>query len=236
MGVSIYDDSSSTRREILRLMRISGGRTAQQLAAQLGITSMGVRRHLMTLERDGLVRVQTQRQPAGRPTFVYNLTEEGNDTFPRNYHVLASQILDAARARSGGAKVEDLFAGRTDQLVAQYEPRMRGKELAGRVQELAKIQDENGYMTVWEQVDGGYLLREQNCAIYRVACRFQEACNYEIELFHRLLDAEITRVEHQVKGDLACTYLVREKRRGARGRRRRSMKTEGSNSTHGQRL
>jgi predicted ArsR family transcriptional regulator len=215
-------------------MRINGGRTAQQLSGELGITSMGVRRHLMTLERDGLVHVQAQHQPAGRPTFVYHLTEEGNDTFPRNYHILATQILDAARARAGGAHVEDLFSGRMDQLAALYEPRMRGKDLAGRVAELARIQDETGYMAVWEKTDGGYLLKEQNCAIYRVACHFQEACHFEIELFRRLLDADITRVEHQVKGDLACTYLVREKRNNPRVRRPRRHVTEGSNSNHGQ--
>ncbi len=205
------DTSSSTRREILQLIRQHGGLTAQQLAAELKITPMGVRRQLLTLERDGLVRVQTQRQPAGRPTFVYHLTEEGFDTFPKNYHLLATQLLDVVRARAGEAQVQGLFAGRMDQLVAQYEPRMRGKDLAGRVAELAKIQDENGYMAVWEKVEGGYLLKEQNCAIYRVACRFQEACEYEIELFRRLLDANIERVEHQVKGDVACTYMVTEK-------------------------
>ncbi len=196
--------------------------TAQQLAAELNITSMGVRRHLMTLERDGLVRMQTQRQAAGRPTYVYQLTEEGYDTFPRNYDLLATQLLDAARTREGETKVQDLFSGRMDQLVAQYEPRMRGKDLAGRVAELAKIQDESGYMAIWEKTEGGYLLKEQNCAIYRVACRFQEACQYEIELFRRLLDADIQRVEHQVKGDLACTYFVSEKPRAVRTRKPRA--------------
>jgi predicted ArsR family transcriptional regulator len=226
----MVDNGSSTRREILRLIRINGGRTAQQLAADLKITSMGVRRHLMTLERDGLVRAHTRRQPAGRPTFVYELTGEGYDTFPKNYHVLATQLLDAARARAGEAKVEDLFAGRMDQLVAQYEPRMRGKDLAGRVAELAKIQDENGYMAIWEKIDGGYLLKEQNCAIYRVACRFQQACDYEIELFRRLLDADITRVQHQIKGDLACAYFVGEKSNNARSSPARAHLIRGSNS------
>ncbi len=216
---------SPARREILRLIRLHGGQTAQQLAAELNITSMGVRRYLMALERDGLVRVQTQRQAAGRPTYVYRLTEAGYDTFPNNYHVLAAQLLDAVRVRDGEAKVEDLFAQRMDQLFAQYEPRMRGKNLAERVAELAKIQDENGYMAVWAKADGGYLLKEQNCAIYRVACRFQAACQYEIELFRRLLDANIVRVEHQVKGDLACTYFVSEKSRQPKARRTHARST-----------
>src|SRR5207253_8759385 len=116
--------------------------------------------------------------------------------------------------------VAEIFAGRMSQLYEQYSPRMTGKNLAERVQELAKIQEEAGYMARWEKADGGYLLKEQNCAIYRVACRFQDACQFEIELFRRLLEADLERVEHQVKGDLACTYFIPETSFRARGKPR----------------
>ncbi len=201
----------STRRQILQRLRTEGSLTAQQLAEKLEITSMGVRRHLMTLERDGLIQMQTQRQAAGRPTYVYRLTEAGFDTFPKSYDLLATQVLDVVRATEGDKRVSQIFAGRMEQLYEQYAPRMTGKNLAERIQELAKIQDEAGYMARWEKVKGGYYLKEQNCAIYRVACRFQDACQFEIELFRRLLDADLKRVEHQIKGDLACTYFIPEK-------------------------
>lgn len=203
--------SPSTRRHIVNLLRTRGGMSAKALSNELGITSMGVRRHLATLERDGLVQVKMQRQKMGRPTFVYALTEQAHDLFPKNYHALATQLLEAVRATEGEKRVNALFAARMNQLLQQYRPRMEGKNLAQRVAELAKIQDEAGYMAIWETTDGGYLLKEQNCAIYRVACRFQEACQFEIELFRRLLDADITRIEHQIKGERTCTYLVRER-------------------------
>ncbi len=215
-------ENPNTRREVLRRLHASGGMTAQQLAAELGITSMGVRRHLQALEKDGLVRVQLQRQAAGRPAYIYQLTEAGYDTFPRSYDLLANQLLDAVQTREGENKVSEMFAGRMDQLIAQYAPRMQGKDLPGRVAELARIQDENGYMAVWEKIEGGYLLKEQNCAIYRVACRFQSACQYEIELFRRLLDADIVRVQHQVQGDNTCTYRVNERATAARPNRKRA--------------
>ncbi len=206
-------ENQSTRQQIATLLRARGGLTAKEIADELGITPMGARRHLTLLERDGLLQVNIARQKMGRPTFVYSLTEQAHDLFPKNYDTLATQLLDAAQATSGDNGVSRLFAARMDQLLAQYRPRMQGKDLAGRVRELATIQDEAGYMAVWEPADnGGFLLREQNCAIYRVACRFQQACQFEIELFRRLLDADITRVEHQMKKERFCTYLVREKR------------------------
>jgi hypothetical protein len=57
----------------------------------------------------------------------------------------------------------------------------------------------------------------------------------QIELFRRLLGAQITRVEHQIKGELACAYFIRENKNGTRERRRRPQVTEGSNSKQGQR-
>ncbi|MBI4673011.1 MAG: transcriptional regulator [Chloroflexi bacterium] len=200
----------STRRQILQLLRMHGAQTAQQLADAVQITAMGVRRHLATLERDGLIRVHAQRQPTGRPTYLYGLTDAGRETFPKSYDLLATQLLDVVRSTQGDTQVQKIFAGRMDELYKQYAPRMSKKNLAERVQELAKIQAEAGYMARWEKVPGGYLLKEQNCAIYRVACRFQDACRFEIELFRRLLNAELQRVEHQVQGDLACTYFIPE--------------------------
>lgn len=200
----------STRRQILRFLRTEGAQTAQQLADKLTITSMGVRRHLTLLERDGLIQMQSQRRATGRPTFLYSLTDLGLETFPKSYDLLATQLLDAVRVTQGDTQISKIFAGRMDHLYEQYAPRMVGKNLGERVQELAAIQAEAGYMARWEQVKGGYLLKEQNCAIYRVACRFQDACQFEIELFRRLLDADLERVEHQVKGDLACAYFIPE--------------------------
>ncbi len=217
-------DSLTTREHILKLLRTQGGQTAQALADVLGITMMGAHRHLSALTREGLVRRESQRRPKGRPIFLYKLSEAGFDTFPKNYHVLANQLLDVVAAREGERKVEALFAGRMEQLLAQYAPRMAGKDLAGRVVELAKIQDESGYMATWQEIEGGYLLREQNCAIFRVACRFQQACQYEIELFRKLLDAEITRIDHQVQGDLHCTYFVRERQAVPRFESKRNLR------------
>lgn len=220
----------STRRQILQHLRTEGKLTAQQLAEKLEITSMGVRRHLMTLERDGLIHMQTQRQAAGRPTYVYRLTETGLETFPKSYDLLATQLLDAVRVQQGEPRIAEIFAGRMEQLFEQYAPRMAGKNLAERVNELAKIQEEAGYMARWEKVRGGFLLKEQNCAIYRVACRFQDACQFELELFRRLLDADLQRVEHQVKGDLACTYFVSEAsfRANARSPRSKDKRASGA--------
>ncbi len=211
-------DIASTRQQIVGLLRDRGSLTAREIAGALGITSVGVRRHLSALEKDGVAAVQLVRQKVGRPTYVYSLTDQAQDLFPKNYHSLATQILDAVHSRDGDKGLDSVFAARMDKLLSQYRPRMEGKDLQERVRELAKIQDEAGYMALWEKAPDGFFLKEQNCAIFRVACRFQQACHFEIELFRRLLDADVVRVEHQVKGERYCTYHIRPKTKSLRSR------------------
>jgi predicted ArsR family transcriptional regulator len=114
--------------------------------------------------------------------------------------------------RDGPKKVAEVFEGRRQRLEAQYAERVRGKPLRDRVAAVAKMQDENGYMTDWEQrEDGAFVLREHNCAICKVARSFPQACQKELELFTNLLDANVSRDQHMAKGDCMCSYIIHPK-------------------------
>ena len=66
----------STRGKVVTLLR-RGGRTVEELAQELGLTDNGVRAHLASLERDGIVR-QRGLVPHGsggrKPAYIYELT------------------------------------------------------------------------------------------------------------------------------------------------------------------
>jgi len=45
-----------------------------------------------------------------------------------------------------------------------------GKNLAARVEEIARYYTENGYMTEWRALaQGNFFLYHQNCAVYKLA-------------------------------------------------------------------
>lgn len=55
------------------------------LAAELDLTDNAIRAHLLTLERDGLLK-QSGTQPGFRkPHATYALTPEAEQTFPKAY-------------------------------------------------------------------------------------------------------------------------------------------------------
>ena len=187
---------------------------ADQLSEHLEISTVAVRDHLKSLEHDGLVSFQAERRGVGRPRYVYSVTEQGDEIFPRTYPQVANALLDALRSLEGEDAIDRIFDKRTEWLAAQYSSRMMDKDLAGQVKELAAIRSEEGYMAEWERVsEDEFLLREQNCAIFLLANKTPQACSFELELFRRVLDgASVKRDDHMMSGGRTCTYVIRPHR------------------------
>lgn len=210
-------EERTTRSQLLHLLRTNGDSSILELSKALGITEMGVRRHIHSLEREGLVRSSVFRQAMGRPSYRYSLTEQADDLFPKNYPHLTLELLSELEEWPGGEElVGKLFSGRRGKLEARYRHRMADKSLEERVAELASIQNAGGYMADWERAeDGGYRLHERNCPIAQVANRYRQACHCEQALFAELLDADVVRTECLADNGMRCTYAIRSKTEAA---------------------
>jgi len=205
--------ASTTRGEILSLIKRHGPMTVQELSQRLAITPMGVRQHLAILERDGQVRSDGVRRGQGRPSRVYSITPEGDKVFPRTYEEVATALLDDVRALDGDAKVTALFEHRRKRLLDQYRLRLAGKDLADRVAALAEIRDEEGFLAEAERRDKDtFVLIEHNCPIRSVAGAYSQVCACEITLFADALGAEVIRTDHIVAGAPHCRYLITQTR------------------------
>lgn len=194
------------------MLKTSGALGVGDMARRLGITEMAVRRHLHTMERDGLVSASLVRQAMGRPSYLYSLTGQAERHFPKNYHGLALDLLDELASGTEDDVVGQLFDRRREKLLMRYSQRMNADELPGKVGELAEIQNHHGYMAVWEkdQKSGEYVIDEFNCPISQIADRYNQACQSELELFRELLGAEVERVECLAKDGKKCRYVIRE--------------------------
>ncbi len=200
----------TTRRRILIALKERGSLTADELAALLGISSVAVRRHLTNLERDRLVDHEEMQRGMGRPSHVYRLTEAANHVFPHNYDQLASYVLDSIQELFGQEAINRIFEHRTKELAQSYRPLVNSGNLPDRLEQLTRLREAEGYMPVWEeQEDGTYVLRQHHCPILHVAEGCSEACAHELALFVDLLNAEVTRQNHQVTGDTDCSYQIR---------------------------
>jgi predicted ArsR family transcriptional regulator len=209
-----------TRRKVLLLLRKHPGVTVSELAAELGLTGMGVRRHLDALEDEGLVEpTECNRKGPGRPASGWRLSATGLELFPRRYDGVALDVLEDLGELAGREAVDAVFAARTEKLVDSYQAALAeagAEELPDRVAGLAKIRDDAGYLAEWSEGDGGSLvLTENNCAVHRVAERYPAVCAQELALIRRVLgpDVEVTRTAHTMAGDAVCSYCIRPRQR-----------------------
>jgi predicted ArsR family transcriptional regulator len=201
----------STRKVILSMIKTQGPLGVHEMSKQLGITEMAVRRHINTLEKDGLLDATLVRQAMGRPSNVYSLTPLADELFPKKYMQLTMDLLGELLEDEGQEKIDQLFNARQEKLELRYQSRMKARSLEERVAELAHIQNENGYMVEWSQLyEGEFILSEHNCPITQVANNFQQACKCELALFQNLLDAHVERTECLAKGGSKCVYMIRQ--------------------------
>lgn len=207
-------NSLPTREIILHLLKTKGDMTTKDLTDELGITTMAVRRHIQSLERDNLITSKIQRQSIGRPTTVYCLTEQSVGYFPNKYHSLTLDILTELEEQLGPEAVEKIFESRKNKMIEKYDQSMKAKNISERVETLANIQNENGYMVGLEKIsDDEFILKENNCPISHVAMKYKKVCQCELSMFKSLLgDAEVKRMECLADGGQRCTYSIKVKK------------------------
>lgn len=199
----------STRQLLMTLLKTNGKISVSFMAQELGITEMAVRRHLAVMEQDGLLQTELSRKGMGRPMTMYSLSDHADHLFPKNYHKLTLDLLEELDAEEGDDVVSRLFDSRKRKLFKKYRPQLEGKSLDDKVETLAQIQEDNGYMVKIERDRGGrFVLEEYNCPIAEVAKRYQDACRCEKALFEDLLEVPVERTECLTKGDRKCKYII----------------------------
>jgi DeoR family suf operon transcriptional repressor len=212
-----------TRREILILLRKRGEAGVDDLADALGITASAVRQHLAGLAAAGFVAHRTARSGRGRPRHLYRLSAGAEALFPKYYSELTNELLSYVQDEDP-AVVERIFERRRRRRVEGAVERMRGKSFAGKVEELARILDRDGYLADFERAaDGTFLVTEHNCAILGVAQRWGLACSTEIAFLREVLpEADVERVAHMMAGAHVCSYRITRRRLAARPRAERT--------------
>ena len=176
------------------------------MAADVDITVSGARQHLTALVEQGLLDATELARHAGergRPQLSYAVTGLGDALFPKAYGALTVELLGYLDDDDPGA-VDRLFARRRQTRIENATERLRPRRsLKAKVEELARILDEDGYLATAETIGRRrHRIVEHNCAIAAVAGRYGQACSSEIDFIRAVLpDTTVTRTHHMVAGD-----------------------------------
>ena len=203
---------------VARALLEGGPATAAALAERLGLTPTAVRRHLDTLEADGLVesgeRAPYGPAPArrrGRPARVFALTQAGRDAFDQAYDDLAVEVLRYLAEVQGQEGVAEFARRRVAELESRYADQIAGRDATERAAVLAEALTRDGYAAATVPAGGpagGSQVCQHHCPVAHVAAEFPQLCDAETEAFERLLGRHVTRLSTLATGGGVCTTHV----------------------------
>lgn len=204
--------TTDARRRIMEYIKGRGEATAGAVAAHLTITREGARQQLKSLEDEGwITRVRGEAgSGAGRPAASFRITPAGDHLFPKNYDNLSMTLVDTVAEHFGKAALVKLLSAITEQQVRQWEPKLKGKNLAERIKALKGIYFEEDPYTAIHKDIRGYTLVERNCPYLTVAMRRPQLCSVTVCTLTRLLGVRVVREERFQDGDRRCVFRVLE--------------------------
>ena len=202
------------RGAVLTQLKRAQPLTARELSVRLGISLNAVRHHLKELEGEGLIIHEREHHGVGAPVFAYSLSSAGEELFPRRYGQALSALLNAMVARNGREAAVGMLESYFDLLGGRMRTELQGVPEAERLDAVARLLSEEGYMAEVRVEEGTRsrteaMLVEHNCPIPAVAGPFPEICAAEAKYLAEVLGAEVERTGHILTGCPACEYRVR---------------------------
>lgn len=209
-----------SRRRIVEHLKRRGQASIPDLAAVVGLSAETVRSHVRSLGADGLVtRTGVRREGPGRPEGLYALTDAAEELFPRREGQVLRGLAEYLRDEGEQELLAGFFEGYVEERTKRGLQRLSGLEGRPRLEEVARILSEDGFMAeVADDGEGDPRLRLSHCPLRELVHASRIPCRAEIGLVRSLLGADLARVEYIPSGDAACAYTVdRSREAGADG-------------------
>jgi len=201
---------NDTRWTVLEAIKAQGQATVASLAETLGVTAISIRHHLNSLQGEGLVKVEIERQGVGRPRHLYSLTEAAQRYFPNKYHILVERLLDELKATLPPDQIGAIIDKMAANVAAQYAGSPATGTMEERLQHLVTVLGAEGFMAAVQRVDNQTVLTELNCPYMYVGQRHPEVCRIDHTLIQSVLGVDVEQKSCVLNGDRSCTFSVQE--------------------------
>jgi len=172
------------------LLRRSG-RTVGDLARALGLTHNGVRAHLAALERDGIARQRgVVRRGSGKPAYVYGLTPQAEELFPKAYGPVLRGLLDVLAERVGSEETEVLLRAVGSRMADGHEV-PTGDDVRARLEVGVALLNDLGGLAELEEHGDTFLIRGYSCPLGAVVPGHPGLCRMTESLLNELTGVPI---------------------------------------------
>jgi predicted ArsR family transcriptional regulator len=180
----------SSRGRIVTLLR-ARSMTVNELAAELGLTDNAVRAHLLSLERDRLVKQAGVQRGTRKPHFAYELTDEAEDLFPKAYDVVLNQLISVLQDLLSSKVLDEVLREVGSSLAAGVVPAERGVTLESRAQKAVNVLESLGGSAKIEKEGKQFVVRSGSCPLAAAVASHPEVCKLAEALVEKIVGAPV---------------------------------------------
>lgn len=177
----------------------------QAVSAALGVSRNAAHQHVVALEREGLIERAAVIRTRGRPSQGYRLSPAGKATFPRQYALLARQMLGEL-ARHLGPEELRVTLQRIGLSLADSLRGEIGSDPEDNIQRIAGLMRELGYESHAVDGEAGAEIEAHNCVFHDLAMADQRICEVDLALLRSLSGKAVEHRRCMARGERSCRF------------------------------
>src|SRR5829696_6194916 len=180
----------STRGRVVGLLRGKSS-TVIELAEQLGLTDNAVRAHLLSLERDGLIKQSGIQRGTRKPHFAYQLTEEAEQLFPKAYDALLNQLIAVLKERLTPSALEEVLREVGRSLAGAQPGNRKNGDLKSRIGKALAALEAIGGAARLERENEKLIICSESCPLATAVAAHPEVCRLAETLLSEVIQLEV---------------------------------------------
>ena len=203
-AIDPIEPARSRDRILELLLKAESPLSVPALAAAVGISRNAAHQQMVALEREGLVERDSAIRTKGRPSQGYRLSGAGRATFPRQYALLARQLLGELARHLGPEELhrslERIGLSLADSLRSSV-----GDDPEGAIPAIAGLMRELGYESRAE----GAEIEAHNCVFHDLAMADPAICEVDLALLRSLTGKTVDHRRCMARGERSCRFAFR---------------------------
>lgn len=206
MDDGVPDPSARSRDRILDLLLKSEEPVGvQAVSTALGVSRNAAHQHIMALEREGLIERSAAIRTRGRPSQGYRLSAAGKATYPRQYALLARQMLGELSRHLGPEELRSTLQ-RIGRSLADSLRGEVGADPDDNIRRIAALMRELGYESRAVEGDEGREIEAHNCVFHDLAVADPTICEVDLALLGSLSGRRVAHRRCMARGERSCRF------------------------------
>lgn len=193
------------------LLEKPDGATVDELLPVIGVTKTAAKEHINQLQHMGYLSFRDVSTGVGRPKRVYALSEQGIESFPRQYSWLSSALLNQLALDLEPNQISKIMKSIAKSVADSLEPELSKLSESERLVRIVKTMNDLGYHARLQpsQGKGEIIIEAVNCVYHSVAKVHPKLCEFDIEFLSASSKKGVKMESCVARGGKSCRFCLK---------------------------